>query len=306
MAFDVFISYSWTHNETKVFVHSLAAHLKTVGFNVGVDLDVDYGDSLSGFMGSICDSKHVLLIIDDSYTDRVDKVPESGVAIENRLLSDVVDKRPEDWLSVVFLNEVLSLPEWLKDRNPKGFFLPLEGLDMYGASQIEDLWRWLVGLPANKVNAISPSVIKDRLVRIERIDNLRDKSMWSCPYTSGTIVHNFPNAPQDTFNVGAGSDLFGIMCTAAGEKSTYLYSDPVHAVGLLPDDIDIKEANAAAVDGYLIAGRTVTLEEGGKFVIQNKEGALLVGVAEEISCPRGPAEKNSSFIKLRYRIMVDE
>lgn len=62
MFYDVFISYSWTEGTTKVFAHDLATHLQTIGFNVGIDINVDYGNSLTGFMNSICDANHVLMI----------------------------------------------------------------------------------------------------------------------------------------------------------------------------------------------------------------------------------------------------
>lgn len=84
MLYDVFISYSWTEGTTKVFAHDLATHLQTIGFNVGIDINVDYGNSLTGFMNSICDANHVLMIADASYVERANSVPESGVATENK------------------------------------------------------------------------------------------------------------------------------------------------------------------------------------------------------------------------------
>lgn len=306
MAFDVFVSYSWSKESTRVFVHSLAAHLRTVGFNVGLDMNVDYGDSLTGFMNSICDSKHVLLIIDQPYVERADTVPDSGVAIENRCMADVMDSKPENWLSVAFVEEHSTLPKWLEDRNPKGFSFCLNGKRKYGSEQIEDLWRWLEGLPANKANATSPSVIRSRLARLERIDNLRDENMWASPSVSGTVIHQFRKAPGNKYNLGMGSYSFSIQFSTQSRQSVYLYNDNVHSIGLIPHDVSISWITAEEAEKYLVPGRTVSIRPNQQFVAQNKEGVLLVGRANAISCPDDPIQEMNSFVEFYYRIMLDD
>ena len=69
MQFDVFISYAWTSDEHREWVRLLAASLRNMGFNVGIDAKVDYGNDLDGFMRKIPESKHVLMIVDDNYIE---------------------------------------------------------------------------------------------------------------------------------------------------------------------------------------------------------------------------------------------
>lgn len=47
MAADIFISYAWTSNQHRQWVRLLAAQLKALGYDVLIDADVDYGDSLN-------------------------------------------------------------------------------------------------------------------------------------------------------------------------------------------------------------------------------------------------------------------
>ena len=64
MQFDVFISYAWGGPENtahREWVRLLAAHLKQIGFHVGIDSEVDYGEDLTGFMREIEDAKHVTI-----------------------------------------------------------------------------------------------------------------------------------------------------------------------------------------------------------------------------------------------------
>ena len=118
---DLFISYAWTSAEHRQWVRLLAAQLKALGYNVLIDADLDYGDSLTGFMRKVVDAKHVLLIVDENYVDRANTAPDSGVAIENRWIAEVFADRPSTWLSVLFKNNPsCRLPNWLADRNPKG------------------------------------------------------------------------------------------------------------------------------------------------------------------------------------------
>ncbi|MCU4298805.1 toll/interleukin-1 receptor domain-containing protein [Brevibacterium permense] len=70
MTADLFLSYAWTSDQHRQWVRLLAAHLKALGYDVLVDADVGYGDSLNGFMRRVVDSDHVLMIVDDNYVAR--------------------------------------------------------------------------------------------------------------------------------------------------------------------------------------------------------------------------------------------
>lgn len=305
MSYDVFISYSWTEDTTKVFVHDLAAHLQTIGFNVGIDIDVDYGSSLTGFMNSICEANHALMIADASYVQRADFVPESGVSTENKWMSEVIDAKPDSWLGVIFVDQ-RRLPLWLESKNPKGFSFNLKGEMKYGSEQIGDLWRWLAGLPTNMKNAISPSIIRKRLARVERINNIRDPSIWTNPSIEGTIKFEFEKAPRNCFTIGHGAYSFVLMCTKMSSNAVYLYSDYVNSIGLLPNEADMSQINADQAAKHLAPNRSLPLNEKSKFTIMNKDGALLVGRAQAIVCPPWPNNDKSSYIELSYRIIIEE
>lgn len=305
MFYDAFISYSWTEGTTKVFAHDLATHLQTIGFNVGIDINVDYGNSLTGFMNSICDANHVLMIADASYVERANSVPESGVATENKWISKVIDTKPNSWLGVIFVDQ-RRLPSWLESKNPKGFSFNLEGEMKYGSEQIDDLWRWLAGLPANKKNAISPGIIRKRLTRVERINNMRDPSTWTSPDVEETIRFEFEKAPRSCFNIGQGAYSFTLMCTKMSSAAVRLCSDYVNSIGLLPNKTDISQIDADQAAEYLVPNRDLPLNEKSKFVIMNKNGALLVGQAKAIVCDSWPDNDKSSFIEFSYRILIEE
>ena len=136
--------------------------LKQIGFHVGIDSEVDYGEDLTGFMREIEDAKRVLMIVDEGYVERADNYPDSGVGRETKTIQDVVDDRPNNWLSVLFVrNEKRLLPKWMEGRDPKYFDFSYRDRDgsFPGSEQIDDLWRWLAGLPADKGRGISLSLI---------------------------------------------------------------------------------------------------------------------------------------------------
>ena len=157
MGADLFVSYAWTSPEHREWVRLLASQLHLLGYNVKIDEAVDYGSSLSGFMREVTDASHVLLVVDENYVDRADNKPESGVGIETGWISGVFTNKPATWLSVVFVrNPERKLPSWLVDHNPKGFDFnaTVEKNQFPGAAQIDELWRWIEGLPADKANSV--------------------------------------------------------------------------------------------------------------------------------------------------------
>jgi hypothetical protein len=182
MQYDVFISYAWTSEIHREWVRLLASNLHAIGFSVGIDADVNYGDSLNGFMRKIKDSKHVLMIVDEKYVNRADNEPNSGVAIECRTIQSSIDSKPGDWVTPLLVRNPRGLlPQWILDKNLKyiDFRSDPEKGDFPGSEQILELWRWLAGLPADKQFAENPAVIRERMVRVERIDALRDPGMWA-------------------------------------------------------------------------------------------------------------------------------
>src|SRR3989338_9067222 len=108
-------------------------------------------------MREVTDAAHVLLIIDENYVNRANSKPVSGVGIENKWIRSVFKNKPTTWLSVVFVrNPQRKLPAWLDSHNPKGFNFNSDPAknEFPGAAQIDDIWRWIEGLPTDKTLAV--------------------------------------------------------------------------------------------------------------------------------------------------------
>ena len=174
MGADLFISYAWTSDKHREWVRLLAAQLKALGFAILIDADVDYGDDLNGFMRRVGDSTRVLLVADQNYVERADTMPDSGVGKENRWIAEQYTYHGPAWLSVLFIdNRGCRLPAWLDGRMPKGFDFnhsPSSEQQFPGAAQIEELWRWITGLPANRDSATPIAILRQRATRLEQQD----------------------------------------------------------------------------------------------------------------------------------------
>jgi hypothetical protein len=195
MIANLFISYAWTSDDHRQWVRLLAAHLKALGYDVLIDADVDYGDSPTCFMRKVVDAKHVLLIVDENYVDRANTNPHSGVAAENRWFSEVFADRPSEWFSVLFKdNPSRRLPNWLADRDPKGHsfnYDPSRPNDFAGSEQVEDLWRWIEGLSANRDHATPIATLRERAARLERQELKADPARWRNPQLQGEFCFTY-------------------------------------------------------------------------------------------------------------------
>lgn len=274
--------------------------MKAVGYDVLIDADVSYGDSLSGFMGRAVDSRHVLLIVDPQYVDRADAVPDSGVAIENRWFKGIYDDKPASWLSILFKDNPGSLlPAWLSSHNPKGHVFHADPFP--GSEQVEELWRWIEDLPVNRDHAMTVATLRARAARLEAIDRQRDPASWSRPALDGEVHFEYDKAPKRTFNVGVGEFAFGLQLSGHGHGSVYVVSDPIHAVGL-----NLSGATThAELAAHLTPGRTIVVSEGEQAILQNKHGALcLVDLLEVQRESVEPVYKPAS-VRFRYRVVID-
>lgn len=304
MAAALFISYAWTSDQHREWVRLLAANLKAIGHDVLIDADVDYGDSLTGFMQRATDSRHVLLVVDENYVYRADNVPESGVAIENGWFKTVYEDKPAPWLSVMFKdNPAYALPAWLVASMPKGHSFnadPING-SFPGSEQVEELWRWIEELPANRDHATSIETLRARAIRLERIDRERDPASWANPAIEGEIDFAYERSPGRRYSLGAGEFSFVLDVSAHHTQSVYVLKDPIHAVGLnLTGTTDHGE-----LASQLTPGRSVVAHEGQQIILQNEQGALclidLLGVRRETTQP----DYTPASIQFRYRILTD-
>lgn len=304
MTADLFMSYAWTSDHHREWVHLLAANLKAIGYYVLIDADVDYGDQLSGFMRRAIDSRHVLLVVDENYVYRADNLPTSGVGIETKWVSEAYEDKPSTWMSVLFKdNPQYELPAWLADRNPKGHSFNADHANgnFPGSQQVEDLWRWIEDLPANRDHAVPAATMRERAKRLETIDRQRDPNSWSSPAIEGEILFEYNTAPGSTYTLGCSEFTFKLKVSECGPKSVYAYKDPIHAVGL---NLSGATTNAALA-AQLTPGRMVIVAVEQQLILQNDHGALclidLLGAKKEQTSPTyAPAA-----IRFRYRILLD-
>lgn len=291
MKSDLFISYAWTSESHREWVHLFASHLHLSGYAIKIDEAVEYGSSLNGFMREVTEAAHVLLIIDDNYVYRANNMPDSGVGIETKWISEAFLRKPNSWLSVIFVqNPERKLPDWLVEHNPKGFDFNCcpDKDDFPGSVQIDAVWRWIEGLPADKSHAIQQSTLRDRAARLELISNMRDPANYTNPALNGRVTFCYNDHPF--YRVGYGEHHFDIMIDEANSETIRIYKDyGLEAVWFLPesysDPLDYKP--------LIRPTRTVSLEVSQKAVLMNSTGIVCVITIEEIQ----PEVKNKEFIR---------
>ncbi|MCC6496947.1 MAG: toll/interleukin-1 receptor domain-containing protein [Propionibacteriaceae bacterium] len=304
MSEDLFISYAWTSDEHREWVRLLAANLKAAGYDVLVDVDLDYGDGLTGFMRRAVDCRHVLAVVDENYVDRADHLPGSGVGIENKWFREVRLDRPTTWLSVLFKdNPKHRLPAWLAPCNPKSHSFnaaPATG-DFPGSEQVEELWRWIEDLPANRDHAATVATLRARGKRLERVDRQRDPNSWANPSTEAEVHFDYERSPGHTYGLGVGVYGFKFNVSGRGPDSVYVYKDYIHAVGL-------NRTGASAVDelaAQLTPGRYVEAAVGQQVILQNDHGAVCVLDVLDVQAEQTEPTYLPESIRFRYRILLD-
>lgn len=305
MAADVFISYAWTSTAHREWVRLLAAHLKALGYDVLIDADVEYGDPLSGFMRRITEARHVLLIVNEDYVERANTRPESGVGTENKWISSMYAEQSSTWLSAVFVdNPGCVLPGWLADEKPKGFdfnFDPENPENGPGSEQIEDLWRWLEDLPANRDAEASISTLRKRASRLERHELRTSPAQWRSPDLEGETKFMFTDAPGKTFIWGLGVSKFGFDVSGHGNDSIYVYKDPaqIKAVGIVRSPSSDPEELAT----QLSPGRSVVAHTGQTIVLMNQHGLLALVDLLEVQREQTGGEYIPAHVAFRWRVL---
>jgi hypothetical protein len=298
---DLFISYAWTSPEHREWVRLLASELHLLGYNIEIDESVDYGSSLSGFMQEVTNANHVLLILDENYVDRADNKPESGVGIETKWISSVYNDKPANWLSIVFVrNPERKIPHWLIDHNPKGFNFnsnPEEN-NFPGAAQIDEIWRWIEGLPVDKINAVPLVEVRKRATRVERIDTQRDPANYASPALKGNVT--FRHGDHRDFTVGYGEYEFKINFSGRGSDSVYVYTDSgLKAVGVIRTPV----YDPLTVESFLTPARTAEPVVGQSVVLMNSYGALCVITIDEVQREVNTSKYIPEHVKFSYEIL---
>ena len=225
-------------------------------------------------------AKHVLMIVDENYVLRADTMPESGVGIENTWISDAFFSKPTGWLSLVFVrNPSFKVPAWLSDYSPKGFNFnsSLEKNVFPGSAQIDQIWRWIEGLPASGSHATSLAEVRRRATRIELIDARRDPGSYANPALKGRVIFRYKD--HRYFKVGNGEYEFKIEFSSRSADGVYVYIDSgLKAIGLITSE----HYDCSAVSTFLRPARTAEPIVGQSVVCMNNFGALCVLTIEEV------------------------
>ncbi|WP_061963851.1 toll/interleukin-1 receptor domain-containing protein [Demequina aurantiaca] len=303
MSADLFVSYAWTSVKHREWVHLLAAQLKALGFNVLLDADVDYGEDLNGFMRRVTDSRRVLLIMDENYVERANTLPESGVGKENRWIAEAFETHEPSWLTALFVdNPNCLLPDWIGSRLPRGFvfnYAPASLQQFPGSEQIEDLWRWVAGLPANRDSATSIATLRERATRLDHQAARTEPSQWRSPELTGEIQFSYDDAPQKTFRWGFGVSEFALHVSGCGNDSVYVYRDTVKAVGLVRS----ATTDDGALEEHLVPGRTVTPRIGERVVLMNEHGRLAVVEILDVQRESTDVLYIAPYVTFRWRVI---
>nr|WP_033352615.1 toll/interleukin-1 receptor domain-containing protein [Pseudomonas luteola] len=304
MSADLFISYAWTSPGHRSWVRMLASKLHLIGYDIKLDEDVDYGASLHGFMRQVAEAKHVLLIVDENYVDRADNLPESGVGIETKWMSDAFSSKPSTWLSALFVqNPKRLLPNWLKDHNPRGFDFNCdpEKNEFPGSLQLEEVWRWVEGLPASKAHAVPLSVVRKRAARLERIDASRDPALYVNPALSGSVTFCYKNHAH--YTVGHGDYSFNIKFSGCNINSVHVYNDGgLKAIGLITDP----NYDRLDVESFLTQGRTVSPVIGQSVVLLNSHGIMCLVSIAEVQREVNQIKYIPEHVTFNYEVLVNE
>lgn len=302
MKTQIFISYAWTSVEHRQWVRLLATQLRLLGYTVLIDSAVPYGSSLSGFMREVTASNRVLMIVDDNYVDRADHLPESGVGIENIWLGGVFQEKPTSWLSVLFVsNPSFRLPAWLTDENPKGFdFNTIPEKDSFpGVEQMDDLWRWIEGLPADKAHALPAAVLLERMARLERISALRDPANYANPATEDRIT--FAYKDNSHYKIGHGEYAFRLSFSSRTIDSVYMYRESeLEAIGIVTNP----NFEYSTVEKYLRQADHVEPVVGQSVVLMNLAGALCVIRIVGLEISRDSPVYSPATMTLTYKILI--
>lgn len=301
MSADLFISYAWTSDKHREWVRLIASQLHQLGYIVQIDEAVEYGSSLSGFMREVTEAKHVLLVVDENYVDRADNKPDSGVGIETKWISGVYESQPATWLSVLWVrNPKCLLPAWLEGHDPKGFdFNASPGTnDFPGATQLNEVWRWIEGLPASTANAIPLPEIRKRAARLERIDVLRDPGQFANPALKGRVTFRYRD--HANFTIGHDEYEFKLQFSGRGPNSVYVYRDgDLKALGLITKN----SFNPSTLDLFLRPGRTAEPLVGQSVVLLNHQGALCVITIDEVQSEINDAEYIPAHVTFSYEVL---
>lgn len=168
-----------------------------------------------------------------------------------------------------------------------------------GSEQIEELWRWVAGLPVSGDSATRIATLRDRSSRLHRHALLSEPSQWRSPDLDGELRFAFEDALQKTFCWGFGASDFALQVSGCGDDSVYVYKDPVTAIALVrgnaPEDADLAR--------HLIPDRAVTARVGQTIVLMNEHGRLAIVEVVEVQPERTDGQYIAPYVTMRCRVV---
>lgn len=261
-----------------------------------------YGSSLSGFMREVIAARHVLLVVDENYVDRADHKAKSGVGIETAWISGVYSERPTSWLAALWVrNPERSLPSWMTDLDPKSFDFNAQPAanDFPGAIQLNEIWRWIEGLPASTANAVPLSELRRRSSRLERIELLRDPNQYASPHLHGRAT--FRHGDHQHYTIGHDEYEFKVNFSGGGRNLIYVYRDSgLKAVGL----VTAENYDPATVEKFLRPGRIVRPRTGQSVILLNQAGALCKLTIDEVQEEINAAHYVPAHVTFSWKVLV--
>lgn len=169
-----------------------------------------------------------------------------------------------------------------------------------GANQVEDLWRWIAGLPANRDSGIPIATLRERVTRLEQHAVCTEPSQWRSPDLVGKFRFTYEDAPQRTFRWGFGASGFAFSVSGHGNDSVYVIRDYRKAVGVVrggtPDDTNLER--------HLAPGRSVTPQVGQSVVLMNEHGRLPVVESVDVRRETTDFPYTEPHVTFRWRVLV--
>ena len=168
-----------------------------------------------------------------------------------------------------------------------------------GSAQIDELWRWVEGLPASRDHATSLADVRKRVARIASIDAQRDPGNYASPALKGRVT--FRHNDHRYFKIGNGEYEFKINFSGRSHDSVYVYIDSgLKAVGL----ITASSYDIATVSTFLMPGRTVEPIVGQSVVFMNSNGVLCVLTIEEVQRELNAQTYISPHVTFSYEVLT--
>src|SRR5690625_4570833 len=186
---------------------------------------------------------------------------------------------------------------------PKGFNFnhSPDSLQQFpGAEQIEELWRWVAGLPANRDSATPIATLRQRAMRLEQQDLRIKPSQWRSPDLEGEVHFEYRDTANNTFTWGFGDSEFSLKVSGCGNDSVYVYKDGIKAVGVIQSE----QTEDTGLANQLTPGRAVTPRVGQSVVLMNEHGRL--AVVDIIKVQREDTSGHqyvAPFVDFRWRVI---